>query len=188
MTTDTPPELLTFFKALSDETRLKIVGLLAQESYSGEQLAAILNKKPATVSHHISKLAEAGLVSTEAIGHSKLFRLRLDAVHEMAARLVEKDTLPREANADDVDMDAFDRKVIRDFSRRDGSFKELPAQYKKFLAILRHVVKTFEMEKRYTEKQVNQILSRFHEDTASLRRGLVDEKLMTRAEGQYWRL
>jgi DNA-binding transcriptional ArsR family regulator len=79
MTTETPPELLTFFKALSDETRLKIVGLLAQESYSGEQLAAILNKKPATVSHHISKLAEAGLVSTEAIGHSKIFRLRLDA-------------------------------------------------------------------------------------------------------------
>jgi DNA-binding transcriptional ArsR family regulator len=73
MTTDTTPELLTFFKALSDETRLKIVGLLAQESYSGEQLVEILKLKPATISHHLNKLADAGLVSIEAVGHSKLY-------------------------------------------------------------------------------------------------------------------
>lgn len=189
MSTETHPELLTFFKALSDETRLKIVGLLAQESYSGEQLAAIIDKKPATISHHLTKLSEAGLVSAEAIGHTKLYRLRLDMVHDMAARLVEKDTLPNVANeAEDVDVDAYDKKIVRDFSRRDGSLKELPAQQKKFEAILRHVVKAFESDMRYTEKQVNQILARYHEDTASLRRGLVETKLMQRADGQYWRL
>ncbi|HLB49977.1 MAG TPA: metalloregulator ArsR/SmtB family transcription factor [Anaerolineales bacterium] len=183
--TDTPPELLTFFKALADETRLKIVGLLAQESFSGEQLAAIMKIKPATVSHHLSKLAEASLVTVEQEGHAKLYRLRLDAVHEMAGRLLAKDALPQMAK--DVDVDAYDRKVLRDFSRRDGTLKEIPAQQKKLQAILRHIVKAFEPGRQYTEGQVNEIIARFHADTASLRRAMTDFKFMQRADGKYWR-
>src|ERR1051325_10525908 len=59
------PELLTFFKALSDKTRLVMVGLLAKQSLTGEQLASILGIKPATVSHHLARLAEASLVDVE---------------------------------------------------------------------------------------------------------------------------
>ena len=184
--TDLSPELLAFFKALADETRLKIVGLLAQESFSGEQLAAILKVKPATISHHLSKLAEAGLVSVESDGHARLYRLRLDAVHAMAARLIQKDTLPQ--MAEDVDVDAYDRKVVRDYSRRDGSLKEIPAQQKKLQAILRRLLKEFDEGLQYTEKQVNEIVARFHPDTASLRRALIDHKLMARASGKYWRI
>lgn len=183
---DTSPELLTFFKALADGTRLKIVGLLAQGSFSGEQLAAIMEIKPATVSHHLSKLVEAGLVTIESEGHSKLYRLRLEAVHEMASRLNQKDTLPQMAQ--DVDVDAYDRKVVRDFSRRDGTLKEIPAQQKKLQAILRHIVQEFERSRHYTENQVNEILARFHADTASLRRALISYKLMQRANGKYWRV
>lgn len=64
-----------------------------------------------------------------------------------------------------------------------------PAQ-KKLEAILRYVARDFEPDKRYTEKQVNEILSRFHEDTASLRRELVGVKLMERdgGGGEYWRM
>jgi biotin operon repressor len=183
--TEQSAELLTFFKALSDETRLKIVGLLAQESYSGEQLATILKVKPATISHHLNKLSEAGLVTVESSGHSKLFRLQLAAVHDMAKRLVEKDTLPQEAES--VDIDAYDRKIVRDYSRRDGSLKEIPAQQKKLQAILRHLLNEFEIGERYPEKQVNEILARYHADTASLRRAMIDYKLMQRASGVYWR-
>jgi hypothetical protein len=183
--TDTPPELLTFFKALADETRLKIVGLLAQESFSGEQLAAIMKIKPATVSHHLGKLAEASLVTVEQEGHAKLYRLRLDAVHDMAERLLAKDALPQ--MAEDVDVDAYDRKVLRDFSRRDGTLKEIPAQQKKLRAILKHIVKAFEPSRQYTEGQVNEIIARFHADTASLRRAMIDFKFMQRADGKYWR-
>ena len=46
-------ELVTFFKALSDANRLKIIGLLAQQPYSVEELAALLNLKASTVSHHL---------------------------------------------------------------------------------------------------------------------------------------
>jgi DNA-binding transcriptional ArsR family regulator len=53
-------ELVTFFKALSDANRLKIIGLLAQKPYSVEELAALLDLKASTVSHHLSKLAKVG--------------------------------------------------------------------------------------------------------------------------------
>lgn len=185
--TETAPELVQFFKALADENRLKIVGLLARESYSGEQLAAILDVKPATISHHLARLAEAGLVSARADGHFKLYTLRLDAIHAMAERLLAEDTLPQ--TSADLDVEAYDRKVVKDFTRRDGSLKEIPAAQKKLLAVLRHVVRAFQPGRVYSEKHVNLKLARFHADTASLRRYLISYKLMERdADGaRYWR-
>ena len=53
-------ELVTFFKALADSSRLKIVGLLAEKSYSVEELAELLNLKASTVSHHLAKLSRWG--------------------------------------------------------------------------------------------------------------------------------
>ena len=185
--TETAPELVQFFKALADENRLKIVGLLARESYSGEQLAAILGVKPATISHHLARLAEAGLVSAKTDGHFKLHELRLDAIHALAERLLAKDTLPQ--TAADLDVEAYDRKVVKDFTRRDGSLKEIPAAQKKLQAVLRHVVRAFQPGRVYSEKHVNLKLARFHADTASLRRYLISYKLMERdADGaRYWR-
>ena len=182
---DTTPELLQFFKALADETRLKMVGLLAQGRFSGEQLAGLLDVKPATVSHHLAKLSEAGLVSAVMDGHSKLYTLRLDAIHNMAGRLLARETLPQTAAG--IDVEAYDRKVVRDFTRRDGSLKEIPAQQKKLQAVLRHILQEFEPNREYGERQVNEILAGFHPDTASLRRAMISYKLMQRAHGKYWR-
>lgn len=180
-----PPDLLTFFKALSDENRLKIVGLLAQASYSGEALAGLLDLKPATVSHHLARLAEAGLVDAAMHGHSKLYRLRLDALHQMANQLLADETLPQVAAR--VEGEAYDRKVLKDFLLPDGALKEIPAQQKKLKVILRRLAEEFQPGREYTEKQVNTTLARFHADTASLRRALIGYKLMARAGGVYWR-
>ena len=183
-------DLLQFFKAMADENRLKIIGLLARESYSGEVLAELVGVKPATVSHHLAKLAEAGLVSARMDGHAKLYTLRLDALHAMASRLLAPGTLPAEAAPDPSAgqaLDAFDRKVLADFMRPDGSLKQIPVQQKKLQAVLRHMVREFEPGRRYPEKQVNALLSRYHADTASLRRALIEYRLMQRAGGVYWR-
>jgi hypothetical protein len=90
----------------------------------------------------------------------------------------------------EVDADAYDKKVIKDYARRDGSLKTLPSQRKKLEAILRYVVRAFDEGKRYSEKQVNEILSRYHQDTATLRRELVGYGLMQRegGGGAYWRV
>jgi biotin operon repressor len=180
-------ELVDFFKALADASRLKIVGLLAQRPYSVEELAALLDLKPPTISHHLSRLAKTGLVSARADSYYSVYQLEEKAFQEKARHLFSHGELA--AAASQVDANAYDRKVLADYTRPDGSLKTIPAQRKKLEAVLRYVVKSFEPGKKYGEKQVNLILSRFHEDTATLRRELAGNGLMERegGGGDYWR-
>ena len=181
-------ELVTFFKALADSNRLKIVGLLAEKSYSVEELAELLKLKPPTISHHLAKLMEAGLVKSRPESYYSVYRLDQSVLESKARRMFSQQELSTVAS--EVDADAYDKKVIKDYSRRDGSLKTLPSQRKKLEAILRYVVKAFDVGQRYSEKQVNVTLARFHDDTATLRRELVGYGLMQRegGGGEYWRV
>lgn len=188
-TTNIPPndeQLLTFFKALADANRLKIVGLLSHHEYSVEQLAALLNLRPPTVSHHLKLLAEAGLVSARAESYYNMYRLESDVLEKIARHLAEQDKLPKMAA--EIDLDAYDRKILHDILLPDGRLKVIPAQRKKREVILRHILKEFQPEVHYSEKQVNEIISKFHADTATLRREMIAYKMMQRAEGEYWRM
>ena len=178
------PELLKFFKVMADANRLKIIGLLAQDSYTVEQLATVLELRPSTISHHLSRLAKVGLVSARAEGYYNLYRLEKTVLEKMAHRLLSQKTLP--AIAADVDLEAYDRKILADFSTSDGRLKTIPARRKKLMIVLRHIVKDFKPDIRYPEAQVNQILAAYHEDTATLRRELVGSGLLKRERGEYW--
>ncbi len=105
-----------------------------------------------------------------------------------AHSLLAKETLP--AVAAGVDLDAYDRKVLNTYMTPDGHLKDFPVQQKKMEAVLRYAVKLFEPGKRYTEKQVNEILFQMNEDMARLRRNLVEFGLMKRqgGGGEYWRV
>ena len=180
-------ELLTFFKALSDANRLKIIGVLASQAATVEQLAAALNLGASTVSHHLSRLSEAGLVSARADGYYSVYSLQTDVLEEMSRRLLKRENVTR--LAEDADIDAFDRKVLREFITPEGRLKAFPAQEKKLLVVLRHILQAFEPERRYTEKEVNELIKdRFHEDCASIRRHFIEYKFMSRENGIYWRL
>jgi predicted transcriptional regulator len=181
-------ELVAVFKALADSSRLKIIGLLAQQPYTVEQLAAMLKLKPPTISHHLAKLSEVGLVSARAEGYYNVYQLEKSALSANMQRIFSTDQMAFVTA--DVDLDAFERKVVANYSLLDGRLKTIPAQRKKLEAILHYIVRSFEPGVRYSEKQVNEILSRFHADTASLRRELVGYKLMVREAGggEYWRV
>lgn len=179
-------QLLTFFKALADANRLKIVGLLAQQPYSVEQLAAMLNLRPPTVSHHLKMLSEAGLVSARAESYYNVYQLESNALENIVKNLGTQDRLP--SMAAEVDLEAYDRKVLHDILLPDGKLKVIPAQRKKREVILRHILKEFQPGVHYTEKEVNEVLVRFHEDCATLRREMISYKMMKRAEGEYWRI
>ena len=179
-------ELLSFFKALADANRLKILGLLAKEPYSVEQLAEILEIRPSTVSHHLAKLSNAGLVRAQSESYYNIYYLETSVLEEKARRLLSEETLP--AMAADIDTDAYDRKVLSNFTSPDGRVKAFPAQRKKMEVILRYVLKAFQPGKRYSEREVNEVLSQYHEDTATLRRELVEYKMLARegGGGVYW--
>jgi hypothetical protein len=87
------------------------------------------------------------------------------------------------------EADAYDRKVLKNWLDADGRIRAFPVQWKKEVALLRHVVRTFEPGRRYSEKELNAALKRFNADTARLRRNLVESGLMARegGGGAYWR-
>lgn len=179
-------EVLKFFKSLADANRLKILGLLAQEDLSVEQLAVMLNLRPSTVSHHLSKLSEAGLVSAKAMSYYNIYQFENKTLEAMAQHLLSKENLS--AIAVDVDLDAYDRKVVSDYSLPDGQLKTIPAQRKKLEAILGYISQDFELGTRYNERQVNEILEKYHPDTATLRQELIGAGILARSSGgkEYW--
>lgn len=180
--------LVAFFKALADPNRLKIVGLLARQSYTVEQLAALLEIGSPTVSHHLRKLAKVGLVEAKAEGYYSVYSLRPEVLQEQAKTLLGEDGFG--TFADEVDLSAFDRKVLGTFTDETGVITAFPVQQKKYLVLLRHVLDVFEPGVRYPEREVNERLAQFNADTARLRRSLVEHVLMARegGGGVYWRL
>jgi hypothetical protein len=77
--------------------------------------------------------------------------------------------------------------VLKTFFR-NGRLTQIPAQLKKQLIVLERLVEQFEPGRDYPEQEVNGILFAFHEDVAALRRGFIDQKLMTRERGVYRRV
>ena len=184
---DDNEQLLEFFKALSDANRLKIIGLLAERPLTVEQMAEMLHLRASTVSNHLSFLARVGLVEAKAESYYNVYSLKFDRMDELGRRMQLPETYPPMAS--EVDVDAYDRKVLADYSLPDGSLKTIPAQRKKLEVILRHIARDFEPGVRYSEKQVNEMLARYHSDTATLRRELIGYKLLQRqgGGGDYWR-
>lgn len=183
----THSEMLAFFKALADPNRLKIIGLLVEQDLSGEQLAAMLNLRPSTVSHHLSLLNELGLVRARSESYYNIYELVTDRLDELGKKFLSLGAISSSATS--VDLEAYDRKVIRDYMTDEGRLKTIPGQRKKLEAVLRAIIAAFEVGTRYTEKQVNEILGRYHADTATLRRELVGYRLLQRTGNgeEYWR-
>lgn len=182
---DLQPELLAFFKALADPTRLRLAGLLAERPRTAEQLAAALGARPVALQKHLARLVEAGLVDGPT-GAAQTYRLRLDQIHATAGRLLahEKTEVPPEAAADD-----FEHKVLAEFLRPDGTIKDLPASEKRFMVIVRYALnQAFAPGRRYTEKEVNAALKALHPDSATLRRAMIDHRLLERVPNgaEYW--
>jgi hypothetical protein len=86
-----------------------------------------------------------------------------------------------------VDDERDRERVLSAFLDRDGRLLRLPARRGKRLVVLEHLVQLFEPGVRYPETEVNALLRAFDDDVALLRRALVDEGFLSRAEGLYWR-
>lgn len=81
----------------------------------------------------------------------------------------------------------YDSRVLANFVGAGDRLLSIPAQRKKRMAVLRWLVEDFQPGRQYPEAEVNRIIGRRHPDFATLRRYLVDEELMQRRRGAYWR-
>lgn len=176
--------LLRYLKTLADQTRLRILGLLANQQRSVDELAALLDLRPATVSWHLAKLKELELVQMRAEGNTHIYRLNGKGLGRINSLLGSPQRMA--LWVDDGAGDAWERKVIGDYLQ-DGRLKAIPSYRKKLQVILRWLAERFEYGRTYGENEVNELLGRYHEDTAALRRELVGYKLLARERGVYWR-
>jgi hypothetical protein len=85
-----------------------------------------------------------------------------------------------------ADAPAETARVLRSFLR-DGRLTAIPTQHSKRLVVLDRLAQDFDPGHRYTEREVNTILRRWHVDVAALRRYLVDDRFLDREHGDYWR-
>jgi DNA-binding MarR family transcriptional regulator len=182
MTEELNQTLVRFCRALGDRNRLRIVGLLADRPRTGEDLCNLLGVRAPTVSHHLKRLMEAGLVSAVPEQYYRVYSLREDTLLETVRTLSDRQAL-REMGGT-APYYGFEAKVLRDFLE-EGRLKTIPRQRKKREIILRHLWRQFDPGQSYSEKDVNEILARYHEDVAFLRREMVSYGLLSRSGGEY---
>ncbi|MGF1481046.1 MAG: metalloregulator ArsR/SmtB family transcription factor [Cyanophyceae cyanobacterium] len=176
--------LLDFFKALANESRLKLLGILAQQECSVEELAARLELTEPTVSHHLSKLKALELVQMRPVGNVHLYQLNNETLKQLNIAFSQEQMTTW---VDDSNQNAWETKVLKNYM--DGALlKEIPASRKKRLVILKWLANRFQFGTTYPEQTVNEIIKRHHPDCATLRRELVGYRLMQRENGLYWRL
>jgi biotin operon repressor len=177
---DDVDRLAQLFRALADPARLRILGAIAERPQSGKELAEALKLTPPTISHHMHKLTEAGLVRVTSEGTRHTYHLDERPLREAIAT-----SSSAAAGALPEDEETRERqKVLRDFF--DGErLKSIPAQRKKRVIVLQHLVERFAVDARYSEREVNDLLRPAHEDVATLRRELVDYGFMRRDQGIY---
>lgn len=176
--------LLRFLKALANESRLKLLGLLTEEERSVKNLAEQLGLKEPTVSHHLARLQELGLVGMRAEGTTHLYRLRSETLHRLSRELFTPSQVA--SIADTVEGESWERKVLRTYFDGD-TLTRIPATRKKRDVVLKWLVNRFDPGVRYPEARVNEILKRHHPDCATLRREFIMTRLMQRKKGVYWR-
>jgi len=178
------PTLVRFLKALANESRLKLLGLLAGEERSVKELAEKLTLKEPTVSHHLARLQELGLVRMRAEGTTHRYRLEAATLHRLSRELFTPGQVAGIADA--VEGETWERKVLRTFFDGD-TLTRIPAARKKRDVVLKWLVNRFEPGVRYPEAKVNEILKRHHPDSATLRREFIMTGMMERAKGVYRR-
>ncbi|WP_420644721.1 metalloregulator ArsR/SmtB family transcription factor [Candidatus Leptofilum sp.] len=178
-------QLLQFFKVLGNESRLKILGLLANQERSVGELAALLELREPTVSHHLATMKALGLINVRAEGNNRIYWLDTKFLESMSKDILSQAQLAELVTDDSTN--AWEQKILSNFVE-NGRLTQLPARYKKQFVVMKWVANHFEFGVRYPEAALNETLKQLHPDFASLRRYLIDHKLMARENNIYWRI
>jgi DNA-binding transcriptional ArsR family regulator len=184
MTQENFAQLLQFFKILGHETRLQIVGLLANQERSVGELAALLKLTEPTVSHHLAMMKELGLVGVRAEGTTRIYWLDASFLESMSKGIFSQNNLANLVTDNAADAE---QKVLQTFVV-NNIIKEIPARQQKKYIVLKWLVNQFERGARYPEAEMNARLKQYHDDHAALRRYLIEHGLMQREQGVYWRV
>lgn len=157
---------------LADGDNLRVFAAVALDAATVEEVLAATALEVDTAERSLGHLVTAGLV---AAGD----RLRVDLGVLREAARTRRPALPG-ATPEQAE-------VLRKFVDEQGKLPELPAKASRRRVVLEYLAGLFEPGREYLESEVNDTLRLLHDDHATLRRYLVDERLLARAGGVYRR-
>jgi hypothetical protein len=179
-----PGTLIPVFKALAHESRLRLLGLLAQEARTVQDLAAEVGLTEPTTSHHLAILREAGLVRLTPKGTQHWYDFDAAALRAKAKSILSREGVAALAPSADAPTD----KIVRNYIGKDGRLKAFPSARGKRWHILAWFAAMFEEGRDYKEKEVNETIARYWHDFETYRREMVGYGMFTREKGIYRRL
>jgi DNA-binding transcriptional ArsR family regulator len=179
-------QALDLFKALAHESRLKLLGLVAQGERSVQELSAAVGLKEPTTSHHLAMLRGVGLVRSRPDGTTHWYSLKSETLRQVAKALLAKDKFTNFAPAEA--LNAYETKVIKGYLLPDGRLKAFPSSRKKRRVFAVWFTRMFKEDRDYRETEVNDTIQRHHNDFETFRREMVGYRMMSRTKGVYRRL
>jgi biotin operon repressor len=171
--TDMRPAI-EMFKAVGQQERLKILGLLANRAHTVTELAQVLDIKQTEVVRHLHKLRETGLITEVYTPAYQLSNHALEHLGDIAA-----------GKTDRVAMSVNER--ILDKYLEGNRLQRIPPNPDERIVILRWLADQFTVGKKYTRAEVNEIIQRHYQKQELLRRFLVDSRLLKRVGDVFWR-
>ena len=181
--------LVHYTSVLSDQTNLRVVGALMLGERTPADLAELSRLKPAHLSRLLDRLRWLGLVRQISRNERTFYKIDENGLRRFAraAQSVSKETFPQREKGSVAleEGEEWERKVLRNFFAGER-LREIPASFKAFQVVLRWLARQFEPGVRYHERDLNEMIKRYHPDCATLRRGMIDAGLMQRENNVYW--
>jgi hypothetical protein len=181
---DDLPEPRDLLALLAEPDRLKALAAVALGATTLDAVAERAGLEPRAAARALNRLVAGGLLQRAP---GSRYDVRVDVLQAVARR----------PPADRAEGDQVASDVVGRFLRGDRHVA-IPASRRKRLAVLDHLAGLFEPGRRYREREVNEILRAWHPDYAMLRRYLVDEGFLDRADAPapsgkrsdkvYWRV
>jgi hypothetical protein len=173
----TPISPATLAGLLAEPDRRRVIAALVLDARSLGEVEQMSGLSTPRAGKALARLHDAGLVIWGDDGSLHL----LAEAFSLAAR----SAAPRPQTG----ISDGPREVTRVLNAfvREGRITAIPMQRSKRLVLLDLLAQEFEPGRRYSEKMVNLVLGRWHQDTAAWRRYLVDEGFLDREAGEYWR-
>ncbi len=178
-------QTVQLFKCLADKSRIQILRSLMQEEMYVERLAERLNLKAPTISFHLKKLEEAGAVKARKDQYYTMYSIN-EKVFEVPIIDILKEQSDEIRLQEERD-EQYRKKVIDAFFEY-GKLKSIPSQRKKERIVLEEIIKCFEYNKEYTEREVNILIADYHDDFCTIRRDMISEQLLERDGAIYHRV
>ena len=164
----------TFAGLLSDDERLRVFAAVALGATTSEDIARATGLDEVRVRTVLPRLVTAGLIDPD-----DGLRVRTESLGEAS-----RDRPPRRRELPGATEEQA--AVLRNFVE-DGRLRSVPARAAQRQVVLEYLAERFEPGRAYVEPEVNELLTAFHDDYASLRRNLVDARLLERSRGVYRR-